>query len=87
MASTTIELSAAPESLVGCAGSAELGFVPTEVDLDDYTRVDARIGYKFPHKDLEASLIVQNVLDDFHQEFPAGEFFQRQVLFQVNARF
>ena len=62
-------------------------YEPVVIPLDDYTRVDARIGYKFPDRDLEASLIIQNALDDFHQEFPTGEYFQRQVLFQVSARF
>ncbi|UCD58022.1 MAG: TonB-dependent receptor [Candidatus Hydrogenedentota bacterium] len=71
----------------------EIGFfdpdttIPTEVKLDDYTRVDVRIGYRFPRRDIEASLIVQNALDDSHREFPTGEKFQRQVLFQVRARF
>jgi len=65
-----------------------IGFYePVVIPLDDYTRVDARIGYKFPETDVEASLIIQNALDDFHQEFPSGEHFQRQVLFQVSARF
>ncbi len=65
----------------------EEGYEPTEVDLDDYTRVDARIGYKFPNRDLEASLIIHNAFDDSHREFPTGEYFQRQVFFQVSARF
>jgi iron complex outermembrane receptor protein len=60
---------------------------PTLRELDDYTRVDARIGYKFPGRDLETSLIIQNALDDAHREFPTGERLRRQVLFQVSARF
>ncbi|NQU08768.1 MAG: TonB-dependent receptor [Candidatus Abyssubacteria bacterium] len=91
----------------GLNGSVDLNFVdevevgffdpsttiPSEARLDDYTRVDARIGYKFPDRDLEVSLIVQNALNDSHQEFPAGvldvggEHFQRQVFFQVYGRF
>jgi len=67
--------------------SAPLPFQPTLVELDEYTRVDARIGYKFPNRDVEASLIVQNALDDAHEEFPTGETFQRQVLFQVRGKF
>ncbi len=85
----------------GLNGSVDLNFVddvefgffdpattvPTEVELDDYTRVDVRIGYKCPKRDVEASLIFQNALDDSHREFPTGERFQRLVLFQVKARF
>ncbi|MBI4830384.1 MAG: TonB-dependent receptor [Candidatus Lindowbacteria bacterium] len=67
--------------------NAPIPFTPTEVELDNYTRVDTRIGYKFPNGDTEASLIVQNALDDSHREFPTGEHFQRQVLFQVRTRF
>ncbi len=60
---------------------------PTELELDEYTRVDARIGYKFPHQDIEASVIFQNAFDDVHREFPTGEEFQRQILFQVRGYF
>lgn len=67
--------------------STPLPFQPTFVKLDDYTRVDARIGYMFPNRDLEVSLIVQNALDDRHKEFPTGEEFKRQVFFQVVGKF
>lgn len=89
------------ESENGLNGSIDVNFVdevtfgyfdpdfgfPTEGKLDDYTRVDARLGYKFPKHDIEASLIIQNALDDSHREFPIGELFQRQVLFQLTGRF
>jgi iron complex outermembrane receptor protein len=62
-------------------------YEPTVIALDDYTRVDLRVGYKFPNRDIEASVIVQNAFDDAHREFPTGERLQRQVLFQVIGRF
>ncbi len=67
--------------------SRPVPFRPTQVELDDYARVDVRLGYKFPGRDIATSLIVQNAFDDTHREFPTGEKFQRQVLFQVLARF
>lgn len=63
------------------------GFAPTETRLDDYNCVGARIGYKFPNQDIEASLIVQNALNDEHREFPLGEELKRKVLFQIIGRF
>lgn len=63
------------------------GFEPTEEELDDYTRVDARVGYKFPNRDIEASLIIQNALNDVHREFPLGEELRRVLLFRVSGRF
>jgi iron complex outermembrane receptor protein len=85
----------------GLNGSIDLHFVdevtmgffnppallPTFGELDDYTRVDIRVGYKFPHHDIEASLIAQNAFDDYHQEYPLGEHLQRQVLFQLQGKF
>jgi iron complex outermembrane receptor protein len=66
---------------------APAGFVPVVIPIDDYTRVDARIGYKFREPDIEVSLIVHNVFDDDHLEFPIGEVLQRQVFLQVIGRF
>jgi outer membrane receptor protein involved in Fe transport len=67
--------------------SLPLPLQPTVVELDDYTRVDARIGYKFRDPEVEMSLILQNAFDDEHQEFPLGEVLQSQVFFQVYGRF
>ncbi|GAB4349326.1 MAG: hypothetical protein Kow0099_32330 [Candidatus Abyssubacteria bacterium] len=67
--------------------SQPVPFQPTEVELDDYTRVDVRLGYKFPDRDVAASLILQNAFDDEHREFPTGEEFDRQVFFQILAHF
>jgi outer membrane receptor protein involved in Fe transport len=89
------------ESENGLNGSIDISFVddvtfgyfdpdfgfPAEEKLDDYTRVDARIGYKFQKCDVEASLIIQNAFDDSHREFPIGEYFQRQVMIQLTGRF
>jgi iron complex outermembrane receptor protein len=63
------------------------GFEPMEVDLDDYSRVDVRIGYKFPKYDIEASIIAQNALNDVHREFPTGEPLKRKILFEITGRF
>ena len=78
---------------MNCVDEVTFGFFdpvfgfPREEKLDDYTRVDTRIGYKFPRRDIEASLIIQNAFDDSHREFPIGEYFQRQVLVQLTGRF
>jgi iron complex outermembrane receptor protein len=74
------------EETFGFLDSA-FGFEPTEVELDAYTRVDTRIGYKFPNRDIEASLIIENALNDEHREFPLGENLKRLVLFQIYGRF
>ena len=82
----------------GLNGSVDLYYVdettvgffdpaPVEGELDDYTRVDARIGYKFIDPDIQVSLIIQNAFDDAHKEHPLGELLQRQVFFQIYGRF
>ena len=60
---------------------------PMVGELDDYTRVDARVGYKFQEHDVEVSLIVQNALDDEHLEHPLGEELETQFFFRVTGRF
>ena len=85
----SIDLSFVDETAFGFfnPGSLPLPLQPTVVELDDYTRVDARIGYKFRDPEIEMSLILQNAFDDEHQEFPLGEVLQSQVFFQVYGRF
>ncbi len=58
--------------------------------VDDYLRVDAKIGYKLPKHDIEVSLLVHNLLNDVHREWAAakgGERFERQFLINVTGRF
>jgi iron complex outermembrane receptor protein len=85
----SIDLNFVDETAFGFFDSASLPLPlqPTVVELDDYTRVDARIGYKFRDPEVEMSLILQNAFDDEHQEFPLGEVLQSQVFFQVYGRF
>ncbi len=42
------------------------------IDVPAYTRLDVRLGWQ-PRKDLEASLVLQNLLDDRHPEYWADE--------------
>jgi iron complex outermembrane receptor protein len=85
----SIDLSFVDETTFGFfdAASTPLPFQPTVVELDDYTSVAARLGYKFRDPEIEVSLIIQNAFDDAHKEFPLGELLQRQVFFQVYGRF
>jgi iron complex outermembrane receptor protein len=85
----SIDLSFVDETAFGFfdSTSTPLPFQPTVVELDDYTSVAARIGYKFRDPEIEVSLIIQNAFDDAHQEFPLGELLQRQVLVQIFGRF
>lgn len=53
------------------------------VDLDSYTRVDARVAYKWDKPDVEVSATVFNLLGDRHQEYPLGQPLERWLL--VNA--
>lgn len=61
-------------------------------DIPPYTRLDVRLGWR-PIKDLELSLIGQNLLDDRHPEFnsPFQAFApteqQRSMLFKISWRF
>ncbi len=68
-------------------GVFDSSYTPVIIPLDDYTTVDARLGYKFHEPDIEVSLIVQNAFDDDHVEFPNGEVLQRQVFVRVGGRF
>jgi iron complex outermembrane receptor protein len=85
----SIDLNYVDETAVGFfdSSSTPLPFQPRVVELDDYTRIDARIGYKFRDPEIEVSLIFQNAFDDEHREHPLGELLQRQVFFQVYGRF
>ncbi len=85
----SIDLSYVDETAFGFfdSESTPIPLQPTVVELDDYTRIDARIGYKFRDPEVDVSLIVQNAFDDAHKEFPQGELLQRQVFFQVSGRF
>jgi iron complex outermembrane receptor protein len=85
----SIDLSYVDETAVGFfdSSSTPVPFQPTVVELDDYTRVDARIGYKLRDPEIEISLIIQNAFDDTHREHPLGERLQRQALFQIYGRF
>ncbi|RJP21334.1 MAG: TonB-dependent receptor [Candidatus Abyssobacteria bacterium SURF_5] len=81
-----VELNLVSEATFGYLDSAA-GFEPVETELDDYSRVDVRIGYRFTKYDVETSLIIQNALNDVHREFPIGERLQRIVLLEVFGRF
>jgi len=85
----SIDLSFVDEAAFGFfdSESTPIPLQPTVVELDDYTRVDARIGYKFRDPEVDVSLIIQNAFDDAHKEFPQGELLQRQVFFQISGRF
>ncbi len=85
----SVDLSFVDETAIGFfdSSSTPLPFQPTVVELDDYTRVDVRIGYKIRDPEIEASLIFQNAFDDSHREHPLGELLQSQVLFQIYGRF
>lgn len=85
----SIDLSFVDETAFGFfdSTSTPLPLQPTVVELDDYTRVDVRIGYKIRDPDIQVSLIIQNAFDDAHKEHPLGELLQRQVFFQIYGRF
>jgi iron complex outermembrane receptor protein len=81
-----VELNLVSETTFGYLDPT-IAFEPKEVELDGYNRLDFRIGYKFPHVDIETSLIVHNALNDVHREFPTGELLKRQIFLEVCGRF